>query len=136
LNSNSDAIYVYFESKLKIHGSVFENCNYGISSGSKSETQAFNCSFLQMREYFSCCYNSAIINLNGCEFVDQKKNSFFYSASEGFLKVIGFKMEQSNKDLLIAAIQNKGKLSILSSSIEWNGIYIILHLLVIHLSST
>jgi hypothetical protein len=32
-------------------------------------------------------------------------------------------MKRSNKDLPIVAIGNKGKLSIVSSNIEWTGIY-------------
>jgi hypothetical protein len=105
LNSNYSGVDVCSGSKLRIHGSVFENCNYGIYSYSKSETQVFNCSFRQMREYSIYCKGSAIINLNGCELVDPKK-AFFYSTSEGFIKVFSSRMKQSNKDLPIASIEN------------------------------
>jgi hypothetical protein len=72
-----------------------------------------------MREYSAYCKVSAIITFDGCKNIDLNK-TFFYSTSGGFIKVIGLKMKQTNKDLSIVSIENKRKFSIFGSSIEWS----------------
>lgn len=46
---------------------------------------------------------------------------FFYSTSNGFIKVTSNIMKQSNNSIPISTIERNGKLSIINSSIEWNG---------------
>jgi hypothetical protein len=75
-----------------------------------------------MREYSAYCKESAIISFNGYKTINLNK-TFFYSTIGGFVKVIGLKMKQPNKDLPIVSIENKGKLSILGLGIEWNGVH-------------
>jgi hypothetical protein len=81
----------------------------------------YDCSFRQMREYSTYCKGFAIITFDGRKSIDPME-AFFYSTTGSFIKVIGSKMKQPNKDFPIASIENKGKLSIFGSSIEWNEV--------------
>jgi nitrous oxidase accessory protein NosD len=90
LNSNNKAIYVYSDSKLRIHGSVFENCQNGIYSNSKSDTQFFNHSFRQMSKYSIYCIGAAMISCSDFKIIDPKR-AFFHSTNEGFIKMFSSK---------------------------------------------